>query len=336
MAIPAIPTNFALQQGDGQAFLSWDIIAGATSYSVQRSVDGVTFTVIGTPSLNQYLDESVSINTQYYYQIASVNVSGTSGYTSAQSIIPTLSGQISLGELRLRSQQAADRVNSQFLSLTEWNYNINQSAKELYDLLITVYEDYYVAPRLQFQTDGSTQGYALPNGQNYSGAPAFYKLYGVDCGLDTSDNAWITLKKFDFIQRNRYVYPQITTSLLGVFNLRYRLVGNQIMFIPIPSGGQILGLWYFPRRPWMLKDTDICDGVNGWEEYIITDAAIKALRKEESDTTTLMNEKQMLIKRINDSAMNRDAGIPDTISDTRLSGDFGGGNGSNDGSWGGW
>lgn len=336
MAIPAIPTGFNLQQGDGQTYLSWDIIAGATSYQVNRSTDGVSYTSLATPSLNEYLDASVTKNTKYWYQIASINASGTSSFTSAQMIIPTLAGQISLGELRLRSQQAADRVNSQFLTLTEWNYNINQSAKELYDLLITVYEDYYVAPRLSFQTDGSTQGYPLPDGQNYSSAPAFYKLYGVDCGLDSSTNAWITLKKFSFIDRNNYVYPQLTTSLLGVFNLQYRIIGNTISFIPTPSGNQTLGLWYFPRRPWMLRDTDICDGVNGWEEYIITDAAIKALRKEESDTSILMAEKQALIKRINDSSVNRDAGQSDVISNTRSTGIYGYGDHDGGGSWGGW
>lgn len=67
----------------------------------------------------------------------------------------------------------------------------------------------------------------------------------------------------------------------------------------------------------MLRDTDILDGVNGWEEYVTIDAAIKALRKEESDTSILMAEKAAMMKRILDSAPNRDAGQPDFISNTR-------------------
>ncbi|MES1988076.1 MAG: hypothetical protein V4440_08615 [Pseudomonadota bacterium] len=340
MAIPASPSNFALQQGDGQTLSSWDIVTGATSYSVQRSTDGVAFTEIATPVVNSYLDTSVTVNTLYYYQIASVNSDGTSAYTTAQQIIPTLSNVISLGELRQRSKEAADRTNSNFLTLPEWNFNINQSARELYDLLITVYEDYFVAPRLSFQTDGTSYQYILPNGANYSSAPAFYKLFGVDLGLDSSSNAWITLKKFDFIQRNSYVYPQITSSFLGVFNLQYRLVGNYIHFIPIPSSGQPVGLWYFPRLPTLLQDTDHFDQISGWAEYIIVDAAIKALRKEESDTQVLMAQKQALIKRINDSAVNRDAGQPDKISDTRRYASGGwndtGAGGNGGGSWGGY
>lgn len=316
MAIPATPSNFNVQQGNGQVFLSWNIVSGALTYSVERSTDGVTYSVIASPATNSRLDTTVTVGVQYYYRVASTNVSGTSNYTSAQTVIPTLTGQMSLGELRTRAQQRSDRVNSNFVSLPEWNYYINQSYYELYDLLITLYEDYYVAPRLSIVTD-SSQSYPLPNGSNNNAAPALYKLYGVDLGLNGNNNAFVTLKKFDFISRNRYVFPQITSTFLGVFNLEYRLVGGNIMFIPTPSAGQTIGLWYFPKLTTLLRDTDIMDGISGWTEYVIVDAARKALAKEESDTSVLTQEKLALKQRIEESAMNRDAGQPDTISDTR-------------------
>lgn len=64
-------------------------------------------------------------------------------------------------------------------------------------------------------------------------------------------------------------------------------------------------------------DSVTADGVSGWLEYVITDAAIKALQKEESDTTTLQFQKQALIKRIEAAAENRDAGSPATIADVQ-------------------
>ncbi len=318
MGVPAQPTSFYIQQGDGKIYLSWDITTGATSgYQIQRSTDGVTYASLATSPVNNYLDTSVTVGTLYYYQVAAIGVSGTGPYTAAASIVPALPGDLSLGELRLRSQQAADREGSNFLTLPEWNFNINQSAKEYYDMLITAYEDYFVAPRVILYTDGSNAQFALPNGANFSGAPALYKLYGVDCGLDSSNNAWVTLKKFDFIQRNRFVYPQINSTFLGVFNLQYRMLGSNIEFIPTPAGNQVIGLWYFPILPTMLADTDILKGFNGWTEYVIVDAAIKALRKEESDTSELNMQKQALKLRIEQAAQSRDAGQPDTISDTR-------------------
>lgn len=337
MAVPSTPQNLIVQQGNTQVYLSWDIVVGATSYQVQRSTDGVTFSNLGTSLVNNYLDITATINTLYYYQVASVNGSGTSNYTNPQSVIPTLTGKISLGELRDRSKQKADRVGSNFVTLPEWNFYINEAAKELYDLLITVYEDYYIAPRLLINTVTNTQLYDLPNGQNYSAAPALYKLYGVDLGLNSSPTAFVTLKKFNFIERNRYVYPQITSSLLGIFNLRYRLIGDQIMFIPQPQDGQPFGLWYFPRLRTLLQDTDILDGISGWELYVICRAAKYALDKEESDTQKLDAEILYLKQRIEASANNRDAGQGDTISNTRTNASSWGGWGPNgDGGYGGW
>lgn len=324
-AVPAQPANMFLQQGDGKVLVSWDIAAGATSYQVQRSTDGVTFANLSTSSVNYYQDTSVTKNTLYYYKVASINASGTGNYTTAQSVIPTLAGQLSLGELRLRGQQAADREGSQFLTLPEWNFNINQSAKEYYDLLITAYEDYFISPRVTFSTDGSASLYDLPDGQNFSGAPALYKIYGVDCGLGATQNSFISLKRFNFSDRNRFVFQNVNGNYLGVYNLEYRLLGSQIDFIPMPAGNQTIGLWYFPILAAMLKDTDVLQGFNGWTEYVIVDSAIKSLRKEESDTTLLNVQKMALIKRIEEAAQSRDAGQPATVSNTRGYGGMGSG-----------
>lgn len=326
MAAQTVPANFNAQQGQSKVLLNWDTSPAATSYLVHRSVDSVTYALIASPTVPQYLDSTVVLNTKYWYKVAATDGIDTSAFCTPEEAVPTLPGKLSLFELRLRSKQRADRVNSQFVKLAEWNYFINIAAKELYDLLITVYEDYYVAPRLTFATDGINQAFALPNGQNYSAAPAFYKIFGVDLGLDNSANAWATIKKFNFISRNQYVYPQITSTFLGVFNLRYRVVGDNIMFIPTPSAGQTVGLWYFPRLATLLQDSDILDGVSGWEEYVIVRAAKYALDKEESDTAKLDSELLFMKERIESSASNRDAGQPDTISDVRTRGDsYGGG-----------
>lgn len=325
MAAPNTPQNVLLQQGNGQIFVSWDAAAGATSYSVKRSTNNSTFSVVATPSVLNYLDTSVTVGVEYWYEVAAVGAGGTSAYSESQSQVPAMNGDMTLGQIRLLAQQEADRVNSNFVTVPEWNNYINQSAFELYDLLTTVYEDYNIAEPTMFTTDGVTSQYDLPNGvDSYTDqdgnsfvAKPFYKLVGVDLGLDGGANAWVTIQKFDFISRNRYVYPNITSTFLGVFNLRYRIMGTKLFFIPTPSAGQTVRLWYIPRMTQLLKDTDILSGVSGWIEYVIVDAAIKALNKEESDTSALMARKQMLKQRIEESSMNRDAGSPDTISATR-------------------
>lgn len=335
MPAPSIPQNLVAQQGNGDVWLTWNTSAGATSYLVQRSTDNITFSALATSLVPQYLDTTATLGTEYWYKVASSN-GVDSAYSASVSVVPVASGDMTLGQLRLLAQQKADRVNSQFVTAAEWNTYLNQSYFELYDLLVQKFgNEYYVAPPLMVATTGNNT-YDLPDGTNNNGAPAFYKLLGVDLALNSASNAYITLQKFDFIARNRYVYPQITSNILGINGIRYRILGNQLLMIPTPQPGQQLRIWYIPRMSTLLKDTDVVDGVSGWTEYIAVDAAIKALMKEESDVTALMMQKQALIDRIEAAAENRDAGAPDTISDTRRMTNLYGYGGMGDGPFGGY
>lgn len=344
MAIPGSPSNFNLQTADRFNYLSWNIAAGATSYNVQRSLDGVSYSSVATPTATEYTDDSVSVGVKYWYKVASVNGDGTSTYTSAQSCVPAPTSEMSLQSLRLACQQKADRVNSQFVTLPEWNTFINLAMYELYDLLITAYEDYYMAPRARFNTNGNQFQYPIPNGSltfqdqdgnNFVPAP-LYKLLGVDLAVnvDASQNAFVTLQKFNWIDRNKFVFPNSGSARFGVFNPAYRLMGNNLEFIPTPSSNTTFQLTYIPRLPQMVKDTDITTlGHSGWLNYVICRAAKYALQKEESDTSAIDQEILFLKQRIEGSAQNRDAGAPSTISNTRgASGSGWGGAGG----WGGW
>lgn len=342
---PGIPQNLTVQSANRQLLVSWNLVTGATSYIIQRSLDNVTFTplitVSGSPLATTYLDTAVTTGVQYFYIVAASNVSGTSSYTNSQSEVPVPTGEMCLSQIRLKAKQRADRVNSQFVTDSEWDSYINQSMFELYDLLITVYEDYYLATPAQFVVDGTTFLYPLPDGaltfQNGVNpavtfvAPPFYKLMGVDLALNNATNAYVTVNKFEFINRNRFVYPNTASTIYGVFNLQYRVMGSNIEFIPTPTSGQQVRLWYIPRLMELLNDTDITTtGISGWIEYVIVKAAYYALTKEESETGPLVMQLQALTDRINSSASNRDAGQPDKISDTRSGNGNGWGNG-----WGG-
>jgi hypothetical protein len=61
----------------------------------------------------------------------------------------------------------------------------------------------------------------------------------------------------------------------------------------------------------------VADGISGWLEYVVCDAAIKMAQKEESDTNVLQLQKAALIKRIEAAAENRDAGSPATVADVQ-------------------
>jgi hypothetical protein len=221
---------------------------------------------------------------------------------------------------------------------------------ELYDLLITAYEDLYSDQTVFINTNGTTFNYPLPDGvTNYQGgtfpnspgpvALALYKAVGFDLNINTSNNAWVTLLRYNFIKRNQYVYPNSTSTIYGIYNMRYRLMGKYLNIIPTPAGNQQIRMWYAPRLPALLKDTDLTTiGYSGWLEYVIARAAKYALDKEEgSDTSKLDAELLFMKQRIEQAASNRDIGEPDTISETRTDPVYGGTSfGSLGGSQAGW
>lgn len=351
MAVPYQPQNLTAQQADGNILLTWSASLAATGYTVQRSTDGVNFTTLGTVAqVTQYLDSLPGVGIMFYYQVAATNSDGTSTYSTIAQMVAAPPSEMSLYELRLRSQQTADRVGSQFVVTSEWNAFLRLAMYELYDLLITSYEDLFAGEFVYINTNGTTQNYPLPDGAtNFFGgtypstgstspAKAFYKMAGVDLGINTSNNAWVTLVKFNFIDRNKYFYPNSTSTIYGAYNMAYRLMGDKMNIIPTPAGNQQVRMWYSPRLSGLLQDTDLTTiGFSGWLRYPIVRAAKYALDKEESSTAHLDAELVFLKQRIEQASQNRDAGIPDTISATRQDPIYGGtGFGNGGGSQGGW
>jgi hypothetical protein len=365
MSLSAIPTQVILQTGNGQNFLTWNIVAGATNYSVQRSTDGVNFTVIASPTTNYYLDAAVTIGTNYYYSVASVSVSGTSGYAQSQpnSITPCAPGQINLGYLRYQAKLRADMLKSNFVTNDEWNLMLNNSIFELYDLLVTKFgEDYFLAPPLIIQST-SALSYPLPNGTNYPNtngmpdpngapAPACYKVYGMDFnsyGAQINNTqGWVSMSRFNWGDHNKYniLLGAASNNVSGQYcSFQYREMGDQVYIIPTNSG-QYFRLFYVPIAAQLLQDTDMMPfGYSAWWEYPVIDAAAKALAKQQlfDQSQELMNRKQVLELRIETTAANRDVGQPNTATNTRnnagdpnFSGPSAWGNGFRGGWGGGW
>ncbi len=210
---------------------------------------------------------------------------------------------VTLLQLRTRARQRADMESTGFIQDSELNTYINASYAELYDLLVSKYgSDYFVAPAYTFSTTANTETYSLP--------ADFYKLLGVDCKINSSN--WKTLKRFEFAERNLSQTWDVYASEF----LRYRVFGSNLLLSPVPQGSLQMRAWYIPLPTALSADSDSFSGINGYEEYVVIDAAIKMLTKEESDTSSLMFEKQAMKKRIEDMADSRDVGSPASVTDT--------------------
>ena len=212
---------------------------------------------------------------------------------------------VTLAQLKTMVREAADMVNSQFISDSELQRYIDMSYAELYDLLVSTYEDYYTKDPVVFQvTSGNT--YSLP--------ADFYKLVALDIGNGGSSSSWSTLRPFMIAERNKRSSLN-RINFIGMLNIAYKLMGQKIVFFPEDQAVGTYRMWYIPKRTPLLVDADVMDGVNGFHQYVVVDAAIKCLRKEESDTSHLDIEKEALIKRIEAMAPNRDAANTFRIQD---------------------
>lgn len=309
---------------------------------------------------------------------------------------------ITLSSLREQVRQRADMQNSNFISDTELDGYINSSYKELYDIVVSRFEDYYTTSSLFTISAGNTE--ALPDD--------FYKVRGVDYNYGGS---FYELRKWNFNDRNILDRPYNILSSRYIDYRRYRLIGNNVQIVPEDKATGDYRLWYIPFATDMVVgvlatlttqdvtytsalglyedgngitieftsggtagaevvtvagqaiSVQIEDGVstsqnvvdaitgdvtasalvtaqvagsdlqtqtvfgptnlsggivqvdgqtfNGWEEYIVIDAAMKCLVKEESDVSVLFGQKQALLDRIEKMASNRDAGEPEKVTD---------------------
>jgi hypothetical protein len=219
--------------------------------------------------------------------------------------------KVTLLQLKTQSRIRADKVGSGFIQNDELIAYINSSACELYDLLVAAYGNDYFASTHTFATVANDSSYDLPDD--------FYKMIGLDYLIGNQDA--ITLKPYQFNERNKYRQGTYWNAINGAAGPRYKISTDQIQFMPIPDGAYNMELHYIPACPVLAIDADEFDGVNGWEEYIIVDAAIKMLQKEESDTSLLEKQKMKLEMRIAAMAENRDAGQSFRVSDVSSTGD---------------
>lgn len=203
---------------------------------------------------------------------------------------------VTYAEILRRAKAKADMKFSDFIDSDGWLDLINTSIRKLYNKLVEADQDFYTVART-ITTDGTCAIYRLPTD--------FYKLRGVDY---TVNNVTLPMKKFNFRERND---SQNRSSIV-----RYRLIGNQLHFIPTPPA-QIITLWIVPVFSGF-NGSDLeeeFDGINGWEEYVVLDCAVQALVQEESDASQVMAERQILETQIEGMKTDRDHENAERVGD---------------------
>lgn len=205
-----------------------------------------------------------------------------------------------VSELATKIRQRGDYENSEFITDTTLIDFIDSAHTEVYDLLVTKWEDYYTI-EATFNTVADSAAYALPSN--------FYKLMGVDI---LHGDIFNRLYRYNLHERNSHQS--------GLYNYQgntyqYRLQGSTIKFIPTPDTVESLRMLFIPSASKLTALTDTIDGINGWEELVVLFALRRCQVREETSTAAVDKEIIRQVERLEISADARDAGEPESLQD---------------------
>ncbi len=206
-------------------------------------------------------------------------------------------------DIRARADMETDDGEDEFVTdsmILTW---INLAITELIEIIVAETEELLGVPGIGVttsDTETTTQDVDL-----YDLEDDVFKLVGVDGSNDGVN--WHTCDRFPFSERNQVVGRTI----------RYALVGDQIMFRPVPTGSLSFRYFYLPTFEPLEEDDDTFDFVHGWDDWVACRVAIRCLDKEEGDTSSKERDLKSIRQRILDGCKVRDRSGPVAWADVR-------------------
>jgi hypothetical protein len=178
---------------------------------------------------------------------------------------------VKLSDLQARVLQRANLEGAAgFIPPAELTDYINGSIADWSDEVRgTTWGGTYSRSSYAFTTASNTAAYPLP--------ADFLSLLSVD--INIAGSPVISAIAYQEEQRNAFKNYPVFFGWGFSHPIYYQLQGGNISFIPTPLGAYNVTLNYVPTAPVLTDPDDAIDSINGWEEFIVLDAAIKCLIK---------------------------------------------------------
>lgn len=170
-------------------------------------------------------------------------------------------------------------------------------------------------------TDGGTGSATYVANNGGVGAADFYKLRGLD--IFQSAGQYLPLKPYVWKDRNAYTNAYAAFGTYPGTYLRYRILGKTLAFVPTPNASQLMRLSYTPTITPLVNTTDVIDGIDGWEQYIVNYAAMQCMLNEECDTSAIERQQAAYDATLTKMAEERDDGSPQVVAAASDSDDYG-------------
>jgi hypothetical protein len=166
-------------------------------------------------------------------------------------------------------RQRADQINSTtYNDATELKPWLKDSLAQLYEILVSRWQDYYTIAR----------PLSLVAGQSAYSLPADLRELDSVWMMYNAGKSRVQLKQFeadqmDALQRSSTFYG------MGYQTYKYRIMRNRLWVLPSPNVDikNALELFYVPQYQAPLLDYTSIDDVlpNGWEEWVVLDMLAK-------------------------------------------------------------
>ena len=205
-----------------------------------------------------------------------------------------------LAQLRDAARKRADIEGSQHITDPELNEDINASIAALHALCVEASEDDF-ATTAAITTVAGLATYTV----------TLYKVRSVQI----VDQGYVRdLDRFMLAD-----LPRLTNSVYGGTGAptMYRMIGGKIMLAPTPQAAYAVTVYGVAASADLAIDADTLDGRDGWEEWVVVDAAIKCAIKEEQDIRDMVTERDRVQARILSQMRSLDQGRPPMVQVTR-------------------
>lgn len=207
-------------------------------------------------------------------------------------------------ELKRQAREAADSETSApddaHVDDVELLGYFNASLKIWHGKVTKAQPDLYEGDPQTITADGST-GYDLPTD--------YYASLGVDYKYD--DDAWIPLERLMLPERNKYPGTGIACA--------YRPKGSQLVLYPRPltGDGEYRHLYVKTATLFVDNGSSSVNGVNGWEQWMVWDVAVRMLAKAQIDSSVQRAERKRIEDEMDIAAADRDLANPMRVVNTR-------------------
>lgn len=193
-----------------------------------------------------------------------------------------------------------DNANSEIISYAKIAY------EDAYSKIISANEDYFTTNYF-FNVISGQEKYPLPDD--------FYKLRGVDLSINANNGYYVTLRPFNFADRNKYRAGYVAPIYPYGYLYRYLLQGDNIKFVPIPVQNSQIQLWYTPLPPAIQSLNQTISVLPEYSAYMQLKIACLILSKEESDNGQLNQMRIEALQQLLNTTKNRDTGMPKIVTE---------------------